>query len=254
MDISTMLLIIIVAGPLLGFVIFGVAFFIEKSKEALSEASLKKILKLCRKKFGDADNYRLEYYYQEYSFGQYKYTSTAGLIDHSKFLTFLAQFKSSEQMTQLSEKEMAQFLKLERKYLKAKKVADIAGKISFAAGGGSSKASTEWLAGANVAGVSEKAKADMRKEAGKKAAKEVIKGAVVGGIVAGDAGAVVGATAAKAKLDAEQQTGSSSTAGKDAAKGVVKGAVIGAVIGGDAGAVIGATAAKAKANAQDSKK
>lgn len=36
--------------------------------------------------------------------------------------------------------------------------------------------------------------------------KEIIKGAVIGGIVAGDAGAVVGATVAKNKLDNEKKT------------------------------------------------
>lgn len=35
--------------------------------------------------------------------------------------------------------------------------------------------------------------------------KEIIKGAVIGGVVAGDAGAVVGATVAKNKLDNEKR-------------------------------------------------
>ena len=35
--------------------------------------------------------------------------------------------------------------------------------------------------------------------------KEIIKGAVIGGVVAGDAGAVVGATVAKNKLDNEKK-------------------------------------------------
>ena len=43
-------------------------------------------------------------------------------------------------------------------------------------------------------------------DGGKSASKEVIKGAVVGGIIAGDAGAIVGATAAKAGQDAKNQT------------------------------------------------
>ena len=85
----------------------------------------------------------------------------------------------------------------------------------------------------NILGVSDRARAELKKEAAKAARKEVIKSAVVGGVIAGDAGAVVGAMAAKAKQDG------------GSAKGVVKGAVIGGVIGGDAGAIVGATAAKA---------
>ncbi len=99
-----------------------------------------------------------------------------------------------------------------------------------------------------IRGVSERAQAELNKEAGKKAQKEVIKSAIVGGVIAGDAGAVVGAMSAKAKQDA-QKGGASSEGGKAAQKDVIKSAVVGGVIAGDAGAVVGAAAAKAKQDA-----
>lgn len=47
--------------------------------------------------------------------------------------------------------------------------------------------------------------ANLKKQEQKKETAEIIKGAVVGGIVAGDAGAVVGATIAKNKIDNEKK-------------------------------------------------
>lgn len=44
-------------------------------------------------------------------------------------------------------------------------------------------------------------------DGGRVASKAVIKGAVVGGVIAGDAGAIVGASAAKAGPDAKKQNG-----------------------------------------------
>ena len=96
----------------------------------------------------------------------------------------------------------------------------------------------------NIPGVSDRARAELNKEAGKQAQKEVIKSAVVGGVIAGDAGAVVGAMSAKAKQDAAKG-GAPVSDGKAASKEVVKGAVVGGVIAGDAGAIVGAAAAKA---------
>jgi len=88
----------------------------------------------------------------------------------------------------------------------------------------------------------EYAKVTQAQEAKKAETKAIVKGAVVGGIVAGDAGAVVGAMAAKNKLD-NQNSGNSGTA---TTKDIVKGAVIGGIIAGDAGAVVGAMVAKNK--------
>lgn len=51
----------------------------------------------------------------------------------------------------------------------------------------------------------ENLKAEQAQAAKKKETKEIIKGAVVGGIVAGEAGAVVGATIAKNKIDNEKK-------------------------------------------------
>ena len=51
----------------------------------------------------------------------------------------------------------------------------------------------------------ENLKAEQAQAAKKKETKEIIKGAVVGGIVAGEAGAYVGATIAKNKIDNEKK-------------------------------------------------
>lgn len=102
----------------------------------------------------------------------------------------------------------------------------------------------------NIPGVSDRARAELKKEASKKAQKEVIKGAVVGGIIAGDAGAVVGAMSVKAGQDASS-SGTATGGGKSASKAVIKGAVVGGVIAGDAGAIVGAAAAKAGQDAKN---
>ena len=101
-----------------------------------------------------------------------------------------------------------------------------------------------------IRGVSERAQAELDREAGKQAQKEVIKGAIVGGMIAGDAGAVVGAMSAKAKQDAASG-GASPADSKAASKEVIKGAVVGGILAGDAGAVVGAAAAKAGQKAQN---
>lgn len=102
----------------------------------------------------------------------------------------------------------------------------------------------------NIPGVSDRAKAELQKEAAKKAKKEVIKGAVVGGIIAGDAGAVVGAMSVKAGQDASSG-GAATDGGKSASKEVIKSAVVGGIIAGDAGAIVGAAAAKAGQDAKN---
>ncbi|MCX4373551.1 MAG: hypothetical protein OSJ58_17370 [Dysosmobacter sp.] len=92
--------------------------------------------------------------------------------------------------------------------------------------------------------VAEQAKAELRKEAGKKAANAVIKGALVGDLIGGDTGAVVGAMAAKAKLD--QTTGSDGSMSD-----VTKGAVVGGIVAGSSSAVVGGLAAQAQKDAED---
>ena len=109
---------------------------------------------------------------------------------------------------------------------------------------------SEVNARSGIRGVSERAQAELNKEAGKKAQKEVIKSAIVGGVIAGDAGAVVGAMSAKAKQDAASG-GASPSDSKAASKEVIKGAVVGGVIAGDAGAIVGAAAAKAGQEAKN---
>lgn len=87
------------------------------------------------------------------------------------------------------------------------------------------------------------------KDAGKEASKQVIKSAVIGAVIAGDAGAVVGATAAKAAQDAK--AAGSNSDGKAERNEVIKKAVIGGVIAGDTGAIVGAAAAKAAQDARN---
>lgn len=101
------------------------------------------------------------------------------------------------------------------------------------------------VAKANMGGeIGAQAKVELRKEAGKKAANAVIKAALIGDLIGGDTGAVVGAMAAKAKLD--QTTGSDGSMGD-----VTKGAVVGGIIAGSPGAAVGGLAAQAQKDAED---
>lgn len=98
-------------------------------------------------------------------------------------------------------------------------------------------------ANSNIPGVSDQARAALRKETARAAQKEVIKSAVIGSVIAGDTGAVVGAVSAKAKQDTAASGGTAT--GKQAQKAVIKGAVVGGIVAGDAGAIVGAVTAKA---------
>ena len=193
------------------------------SVDRQSEAIARQIIEIC-KKTNHADVNR---YIQ--SCTRYK------IFDHIEFQHLVQTLKSGSGLSQLSKEERQTIAQLIQQYeqLDKKKMSyvDISNVKPYGGGGGSGTA----------------------QKTGNDAAKKVVKGAVIGAVIAGDAGAIVGATAAKAKLDAEQ-TKTGGTAGKDAAKQVVKGAVIGAVIAGDTGAIVGATAAKAKNEATNSQK
>ena len=171
--------------------------------------------------------------------------SSGYFIYYDKFEQLLSELKTSR----FSEQDKAKYEALKAEYYAAKERQDIYDAKHYVPG--RSKALNQALSGADIRGFSSQAKASLAKDAAKEARRKVVKGAVAGGLVAGEAGAVVGAVAAKAKLDAGQ-AGAGGAAGKDAAKQVVKGAVVGAAIAGDTGAIVGATAARAKSAAENS--